>query len=187
MTPTNVPAYTRTAVLLHWLIALLIVISFGVGLYMVDLKLSPTKLKIYSYHKWVGVSIFALVVIRLLWRATHRTPALPNDMPDWQRRFAEAMHWFLYLLILVIPISGWLMSSAKGFQTVVFGVLPIPDLIGKDKELGDTLAQVHAVLNYLMAGLVVIHAAAAIKHHFVDRDDVLARMLPFLNRTRTIG
>lgn len=183
----STPAYTRTAVLLHWLIALLIVVSFGVGLYMVGLKLSPTKLKIYSYHKWVGVSIFTLVVIRLLWRATHRAPTLPDAMPDWQRRLAEVMHWLLYLLILIIPISGWLMSSAKGFQTVVFGVLPIPDLIGKDKELGDTLAQVHAALNYFMAGLVVMHAAAAIKHHFVDRDEVLARMLPFLNRTRTIG
>ena len=103
----------------------------------------------------------------------------------WQRRAAEATHVLLYLLMLVVPLSGWLMSSAKGFQTVWFGVLPLPDLVGKDKALGDLLQEVHEVLNFTLAGLVLAHLGAALKHHFIDRDDVLARMLPFLSRPAT--
>jgi cytochrome b561 len=81
-----------------------------------------------------------------------------------------------------VPISGWLMSSAKGFKTVLFGVLPLPDLIGKDKELGKILEVVHQSLNYILLALVVLHIAALIKHRFIDRDDVLTRMLPNWNR-----
>jgi cytochrome b561 len=84
--------------------------------------------------------------------------------------------------MLAIPVSGWLMSSALGFQTVYFGVLPIPDLLGKNKELGESLKFVHMFLNYTMAGLVAMHVGAALKHHLIDRDSVLARMLPFLSR-----
>ena len=93
----------------------------------------------------------------------------------------------LYLLMFAVPITGWLMSSAKGFQTVYFGVLPLPDLLVKDKELGDLLHQVHKLLNFSMAALVLAHLGAALKHHFIDRDDVLARMLPFPGKTPTPG
>jgi cytochrome b561 len=99
-------------------------------------------------------------------------------MPAWQQRAAHAGHVLLYLLMIAVPLTGWLMSSAKGFQTVYFGVLPIPDLLAKNKELGHLLEEVHETLNYLMIALVVGHAAAALKHHFVDRDDVLTRMRP---------
>ena len=174
----NTQRYTGVAIGLHWLIGLMILISFGVGLYMVDLSLSPTKLRLYSWHKWAGVTIFTLVFIRCLWRLTHTAPALPVDMPRWQRVAAEASHYLLYALMIAIPLSGWLMSSAKGFQTVYFGVLPIPDLLDKNKELGETLALVHKVLNFTMIGIVVVHAAAALKHHFIDKDDILRRMQP---------
>lgn len=175
--------YTRTAITLHWLVAILIVGTFGVGLYMHDLPLSPMKLKIYSWHKWAGVTIFFLVVVRLAWRLGHRPPALPAGMPRWQQAVASGLHTLLYLFMAAIPVSGWLMSSAKGFQTVWFGVLPLPDLVGKDKELGDVLQTVHMGLNYGFALLVLIHVAAAIKHHLVDRDDTLVRMLPFLAKS----
>jgi cytochrome b561 len=92
------------------------------------------------------------------------------------------MHHLLYVLMVAIPLSGWLMSSAKGFQTVYFGVLPLPDLLGKDKELGELLQTVHEILNLSLAALVVAHVGAALKHHLVDRDDVLSRMLPFRKR-----
>ncbi len=179
MTPSP---YTRTAVALHWLLALGLLGALSVGFYMHDLPLSPAKLKIYSWHKWAGVTLFLLAVLRLLWRTGHRPPAAPATMPRWQQVGAEAVHHLLYLLMLAIPLSGWLMSSAKGFQTVYFGLLPIPDLIGKDPDLGKQLKEVHEMLNFLLIGLVAAHAAAALKHHLIDRDDVLSRMLPFLKR-----
>ncbi|KAF0164141.1 MAG: cytochrome b561 [Rhodocyclaceae bacterium] len=185
--PTTTQAFsarfTGVAIGLHWLIAVAIVGSFSVGLYMVDLPLSPQKLKLYSWHKWAGVTIFLFVMLRLVWRLSHRPPEMPAGMPAWQRKAAEATHVMLYLLMLAVPLSGWLMSSAKGFQTVWFGVLPLPDLLDKNKELGDLLQEVHELLNFGMAALVIAHLGAALKHHFIDRDDVLARMLPFLART----
>ncbi len=174
--------YTRSAITLHWLVALLIFAAFPLGMYMHDLPLSPHKLRLFSYHKWIGVTIFMLAVFRVSWRLTHRPPPLPERMPAWEKVSAESVHFLLYILIFAVPISGWLMSSAKGFQTVWFGVLPLPDLVNKDKELGDLLLEVHEVLNYLMAGLVLAHIGAALKHHLFDHDDVLARMLPFLKR-----
>lgn len=170
--------YTATAIVLHWLMAVLILGSFAVGVYMSGLPLSPTKLRIYSWHKWAGVTIFLLTLLRLAWRATHRPPALPATMPRWQQYAAHIGHALLYLLMIVIPVSGWLMSSAKGFQTVYFGVLPIPDLLSKDTALGDRLRDVHQALNFLMLALVSGHVAMAVKHHFVDRDDILTRMSP---------
>ena len=173
-------AYTRTAIALHWLIALLIFALFPVGLYMVGLPLSPEKLRIYSYHKWTGVTVFLLALLRLAWRLTHGAPPPPAAMPPWQRRLAAVSHGALYLLLLVIPLSGWVMSSALGVPVVYFGVLPLPDLVAKNKELGEAVKVVHASLNFTLAALVVLHAAAALKHHLVDRDDVLVRMIPFL-------
>jgi cytochrome b561 len=174
--------YTRTAIGLHWLIAIALVTTFGVGFYMHNLPLTPEKLKIYSWHKWAGVTIFLLVLFRLVWRFTHRPPRPPAGMPAWQHVAAELTHWLIYILMVAIPLSGWLMSSAKGFQTVYFGVLPLPDLLAKNKELGNVLTGVHMTLNFTLAGLVLGHAGAAIKHHFIDRDDVLTRMLPFIKK-----
>jgi cytochrome b561 len=168
--------YTRTAKALHWLIALLIFAVFPLGLYMHDLKLSPAKLQLYSYHKWVGMTILLLAIVRLLWRITHRPPAL--SLPRLQQIASVAVHHTLYVLMFAIPLTGWLMSSAKGYQTVLFGILPLPDLLAKDKQLGHTLENIHASLNYILLLLVAVHIAAALKHHFIDRDDVLARMLP---------
>ena len=181
--PASSTRYGGVAIGLHWLIAVAIVGSFSVGLYMADLPLSPLKLKLYSWHKWAGVTIFLCVVLRLVWRLLHRPPELPAGMPAWQRKAAEATHVLLYLLMFAVPLTGWLMSSAKGFQTVWFGVLPLPDLLDKNKELGDLLQEVHELLNFGMAALVAVHLGAALKHHFIDHDDVLARMLPFLART----
>lgn len=174
--------YSATAIALHWLMALLLIGLFTVGLYMSDLPLSPQKLKIYSWHKWAGVTAFLLVLLRLAWRIGHPPPSLPAAMPGWQKTAAHGLHHLLYLLMIAIPLSGWLMSSAKGFQTVYFGVLPLPDLVEKDKALGELLESLHSGLNYGFAALVVAHVGAALKHHLVDRDDVLSRMLPFRAR-----
>jgi cytochrome b561 len=170
--------YTATAKVLHWTMALLLLGLLGLGFYMHDLPLTPTKLKLFSWHKWAGVSAFILVLARLAWRMTHRPPALPAATPRWQALAAHATHGMLYALMLAIPISGWLMSSAKGFQTVYFGVLPLPDLLEKNQELGELLQKVHMTLNFAFVGLLLAHAGAALKHHFIDRDDILTRMLP---------
>ena len=174
--------YTATAKALHWLMALLLIGLFTLGIYMHELPLSPRKLQLYSWHKWAGVTAFLLVALRLAWRLAHRPPALPDAMPRLVRRVASATHGLLYLLMFAIPLSGWLMSSAKGFQTVYFGVLPLPDLLQKDAALGETLQRIHMLLNFTLAALVAGHVGAAIKHHLIDRDDVLSRMLPFLKR-----
>jgi cytochrome b561 len=170
--------YTRTAKSLHWLMALMIFGLLGLGFYMSDLPLSPQKLKLYSWHKWAGVTVFLLTLVRLAWRATHQPPLMPWQMSKLQQIAAHVGHVGLYLLMLAVPLSGWLMSSAKGFQTVWFGVLPIPDLLPKNKELGDLLLSLHQGLNLLLVVLLLTHIAAALKHHFIDRDDVLIRMLP---------
>ncbi|MCK2088834.1 cytochrome b [Thauera aromatica] len=170
--------YTATAKALHWIIAALILGLLGLGFYMQDLPLSPTKLQLYAWHKWAGVTVFLIAVFRLGWRATHRPPALPGHMAPIEQLAAHTAHHLLYALMLVIPLSGWLMSSAKGFQTVWFGVLPIPDLLAKDKELGDLLQAVHPGLNLLLVAILLGHIGAALKHHFIDKDDVLTRILP---------
>ncbi len=170
--------YSATAKALHWGIAVLIFGLLGLGFYMTGLELSPTKLQLFSWHKWAGVTVFMLVVVRLAWRITHRPPALPAHMSALERFAAHAGHHLLYVLMFAIPLSGWLMSSAKGFQTVWFGVLPLPDLLAKDKALGDLLQTVHVSLNFVLIALLLVHIGAALKHHLVDKDDVLTRMLP---------
>ncbi len=180
----NVAKYTQTAVTLHWLVALLILAVLPLGMVMTELDLSPTKLKLYSWHKWLGVTVFALALLRIVWRLTHAAPALPETMPAWQRKAAAALHGLLYLLMLALPISGWLMSSAKGFQTVWFGVLPLPDLVAKNEELGHFFEETHEALVGLLLFLLAAHVAATLKHHFVDRDDIAARMLPWLAKER---
>lgn len=170
--------YTPTAIALHWIIALGIAGTFVLGLYMHELQLSPTKLQLYSYHKWAGVTLFFLALIRLLWRLGHPAPALPDTMPPLMQKAAAAGHLALYALMFTIPFVGWVASSAKGFQTVWFGVIPLPDLVGKDKELGHLLGEMHEFLSYTLLVLVIGHVAAALKHHWIDKDDVLTRMLP---------
>ena len=177
--------YSRTAIVLHWLIALLIFGAFPLGLYMADLQLSPLKLRLFSYHKWAGICVLLLVVLRLVWRKLHRPPPLLAGMPRWQEIAAHAVHHALYLMMVIVPLSGWLMSSALGFPVVLFGVLPLPDLIGKDLALGKALEEVHEFLNYAMLALVLAHIAGAIKHHVVDRDRTLVRMLPLLDKEKS--
>jgi len=186
-TPQRPYAYAPIAIGLHWLVALLIFAAFPLGLYMHDLPLSMQRLRLYSFHKWIGVTILALVLVRIAWRATRRPPRLPETMPPWERTVAVVMCWLLYVLMLAVPVSGWLMSSAQGFQTVWFGILPLPDVVAKDRQLARSLAEVHTALSFIMMAGVALHFAAALKHHFLARDEVLFRMLPFRRVGRLIA
>jgi len=170
--------YTGTARALHWLAALLIFCGFGLGLFMTGLEFSPAKFRYYAWHKWIGITVFLLTAARLAWRAGHPAPPLPPAMPSWQVRASHASHAALYALMLAIPLSGWVYSSSTGVSVVYLGLVPLPDLVPKDREVAKTLLLVHRSLNYLLAAMVTIHVAAALKHQFVDRDGVLDRMLP---------
>ena len=174
-----VPRYTPVAMFAHWLVFLLIAGAFALGFTMTDLAMSVLKLRMFSWHKWTGVTIFLLVLLRLAWRLRTPPPALP-PMPRWEEEAARISHHLLYLLMLAMPLSGWLMSSAKGFQTVYFAKFPIPDLLAKNPPLGAALESVHETLAYLLLAMVSLHVLAAFKHHFIDRDEVLARMVPRL-------
>lgn len=180
--PLPAARYTGVAIGLHWVMAIALLGCFALGVYMHDLPFSPSKLQYFSWHKWAGVTLFVVLWFRLIWRLTHRAPAMPAGMPFWQQRVAAATHHGLYILMILIPLTGWLMSSAKGFQTVWFGVIPIPDLLEKNEAMGDLLRNVHETLNILLALSVFAHVGAALKHHFINRDDVLTRMLPFVRR-----
>ena len=177
--------YTATAIGLHWIVFLAVLCGWLLGQYVSGLQFSPQKLRYVSYHKWLGVTVFLLVLVRVAWRCYRPAPPLPGSISLLQRRLAVAVHGMLYALLLVIPLTGWLYSSAAGVPTVWLGIVQLPDLLEKDKALADTIRQVHAYLNWMLLALVAGHAAFALKHHFVDRDDVLARMIPALKpRTR---
>ncbi|MBI5255259.1 MAG: cytochrome b [Burkholderiales bacterium] len=174
---TSAARYGGIAITLHWLLALMIVGAFGVGIYMHELSPSLTKLKLYNWHKWAGVTILALSALRLLWRLTHRPPPdLP--MPAWQARAAHLTHGALYLMFFVVPLVGWAYSSAAGYPVVLFGVLPLPDFVPADKALAQAIKPWHERSAWVLALLVAAHVGAALKHHFIDHDGLLDRMRP---------
>ena len=173
------PRYTKTAMLLHWLSALLIIAAFFLGLTMVAIPgFSPTKLKYFSWHKWLGVTVLLVAALRLLWRKANRPPPPLVSIPAWQHKVAEGMHYLLYLLIFAVPISGYFYTYAAGVPVVYLGLWQLPAVIAPNPELKPLLKTVHYVLTMTMAAAVVAHALAALKHHFIDRDITLKRMLP---------
>jgi cytochrome b561 len=180
LTETN-DAYTRTAIAIHWAIALLIVCGFGLGWIMTDIPgFTPAKLRYYSWHKWIGVTVFALAALRIVWRATHAAPPLPEGMAPWQRAAAHAVHALLYVLMIAVPVTGYLFSSAANVPVVYLGIVPLPRLIDPDPTLKVIFRTAHVFLNYGLAALVFAHVAGAVKHQFIDRDGLLSRMIPFI-------
>jgi cytochrome b561 len=175
---TQITRYGGVAQLFHWLIAALIFVMLGLGYYMEDLPLGTEKLELYGIHKSTGLTIALLAALRLLWRLFHPPPPLPASMPPWERKAAVAVHWLLYLMLFVQPLVGFLQSNAANFPVVLWGMVPLPPLIGPDEPLSLTLIGVHTVGGNFLAVLVILHIAAALRHHFVLKDDVLRRMLP---------
>ena len=177
-TPPAPPRYTATAIALHWLLAAAIAASFCAGLFMTELQTSPLKLRLYNWHKWAGVTILALSLLRLAWRLTHPPPPDVPTMPAWQKLAARVVHRLMYALFIAVPLAGWAYSSAAGFPVVLFGAWPLPDFVPADKALAEAIKPLHWMLAYALAGLVLLHVAAAIQHEAVDRDGLLARTWP---------
>jgi cytochrome b561 len=166
---------------------LLLVGSFTIALSMTSLPLSPRKLQLYSWHKWVGVTIFLVTILRLAWRLANGAPRPPATVPPWQQRLAALSHGTLYAILIVMPLTGWIMSSALNLPVVYFGLIPLPSPFGVDRALGEAMRYVHFSLALALLALVAVHVLAAFYHHFVLRDDVMRRMLPWNSRLRASG
>jgi cytochrome b561 len=170
--------YGAAAMLFHWLLAVLILLALALGWYMADLPFSPSRIRLFNWHKWLGMTILLIAALRLLWRLGHPAPPLPRAMAWWETTLAHLTHMSMYLLFFAVPLIGWARSNAAGFPIVYLGLVPFPDLVGKDKALAGLLTEAHAISAYLLAALIVLHVAAAVKHAIIDKDGVLSRMIP---------
>ena len=163
---------------LHWLIVVLIIVQYTLAEAAEDMD-GYRELITLARHKSIGLTIFGLAILRLLWRWLNPTPELPAGMKPWERWAARISHFLLYLLLFAIPLAGWAMTSASNFPVRWFGLVTLPDFVPVDKGLQDLFHDVHEGLFKILVVLALVHIAAALKHHFVDKDDVLKRMLPF--------
>ena len=164
----------------HWVIALLVIGLLIAGVVMANADPSPFKFQLSFCHKSFGITVLALASLRLLWRLNNVHPRPLPDHAAWEKILAKMTHGLLYLALFLMPLSGWIMSSAKGFSVSVFGWFTLPDLVGESDAINAIAGNVHALAGYTLAALVCLHAAGAIKHHVIDRDSTLRRMLPVM-------
>ena len=176
MAPTT--GYSTTAKTLHWLIVALLIGQFIFALTMPHIGRNTPVTTLISLHFTFGIVIFAVVIIRLAWRATHAEPLPLDDVPPWQVQSARVIHWLLYLLLLILPLLGWLNASWRGMPIVMFG-LELPKLIGTRAPGWGWAGDVHTLLAYYVTlTLIGLHIAAGLYHYFIRRDRVLQQMLP---------
>ena len=179
-TPTR---WGHIAQFLHWLIVALIIVQVILANWAENLPLGPKKIGVYAWHKSVGITILALAILRLLWRWTNPTPLLPSTLKPYERVLAGLTHFGLYLLLFAQPLTGWMMTSARGFPVSWFGFFQLPDFVSKNQSLYNGMKETHDILALALYAIVFLHVAAALKHHFLLKDDVLRRMLPFTKKT----
>ena len=173
--------YGAVAIGLHWLMAALLITLLAMGFYMVslpDVGFDMRKIALILYHKQLGLLALALAALRLAWRVGNALPSLVETLPDWQKVTARVVHLCFYALMLVLPITGWLMSSAAGIPVSLFGLFDLPDLIARNDYLFWALVEIHKWLSYGLIAGIVIHAAAALGHHFLIKDETLRKMWP---------
>lgn len=184
-TPHQPPAaWNPVAKLFHWSTAALIIVMMGLGWLAVSYPMSPTKIQIFNWHKSLGLFILAWVILRILWRLTHRAPTLPGELSRAERWAAHLSHGAMYILMLAMPASGWIINSAADFPLNWFGLFPVPQLVAPDKALQDTAEMVHFILFWTLLAAIVLHVAAALHHHYKRRNNILRRMLPFTSAGR---
>lgn len=167
--------YGVLAIFLHWLMAIILIGLLALGLYMVDIPIGIEKLKLYGWHKEYGLLALALVIVRLVWRLVTITPSL--QLPLWEIIAARTVHWAFYGFMFAMPITGWLITSAAGLPVSFFGLFVLPNLIAPNEELRILFQEIHEWLGYALIATIVLHASAALKHHFINKDDILRRML----------
>jgi cytochrome b561 len=165
--------------LLHWLIVLLIINQWVIAERADSLPIGIAKLQALAWHKSFGITILMLAVVRLAWRWMNPVPDLAGETRPWERVLARISHLLLYALIFAMPLSGWLMSSAKNFPVSWFKLLQLPDLVSPDQQIFERMRDLHHLLFDVLVVVAAVHVAGALKHHFIDRNDVLKRMLPF--------
>jgi len=173
------PSHPLTAQALHWITALAVLGLIGLGLWMTGLPLGRLKLQAYAWHKWIGLVVLVLTVARLLWRWRYPPPPLPGTLRRWELTLAPAGHWALLVLLIAMPVSGWLMNSAAGVGLYWFGVIPVPDLVPRDPDLFEALRTAHRILSRLLIATITLHVAAVIYHDVLRRDGIFRRMWPF--------
>lgn len=179
MTLRNTPEHWGTvSKALHWLIVLLIAVMAVIGLTMEDIAGSADKRTVYALHKSLGITILALVALRLLWRLYAGTPTPVPGTPAWQHRIAGLTHFAIYVLMFALPLSGWVLNSASGFPLQWFGLFNLPHIVERSHDLHELAEDVHELLFWALMLLVALHAAAAFYHHLFVGDDTLRRMLP---------
>lgn len=171
--------YGRVALSFHWVVVILVLTQLAIGKYASGLGVSMDRLRWMSLHKSVGITILVVVLLRLAWRLVDPPPRLPAAMPRWERAAAHTVHWGLYLLLIATPLAGWLAASADGLSVNWFGLVAIPDLVGKDEALAEIFETAHEIAIYTLVGLFSLHILAALRHG-IGHDGILSRMLPFL-------
>ena len=172
--------YTPTAKLLHWLVAGMVVVQFVLAK-LADLAgdadSAVRELALLANHKSVGITILAFVIVRLVWRRMNPPPALPATMPKWQLTASHVSHWSLYILLIAMPVTGWLMSSASAYSVSWFNLFQLPDFVASDPALKDVFKDAHELVGKLLVLVAIIHVIAAVKHALIDKDGVLQRMI----------
>lgn len=163
---------------LHWIIVLLIINQWVIAERAENLT-GFQKFTALAWHKSFGMTILMLAVVRLVWRLVNPVPDLRAETRPWERRLAQGSHLLLYLLIFAMPLTGWIMSSAKAYGVSWFNLFAFPDLVGKSEQIYDITRALHGWMFYALVLVALLHVAGALKHHFIDRNDVLRRMLPF--------
>lgn len=177
--------YGIVAQLFHWAMAVLLLAQFAIGLYADDLPPGIERLIWMSWHKSLGLTLCVLMLARLAWRWVRPPPPLPENVPHWEQRVAHVTHLSIYALVVAAALVGWLSASARGLSVNWFGIYLVPDLVDKDKALGQVLSGTHQVLVYALAVLLAGHIAAALRHGLIRRDGVFSRMLPRIPGRRT--
>ncbi|MBE7524409.1 MAG: cytochrome b/b6 domain-containing protein [Burkholderiales bacterium] len=168
----------------HWVMAALILVQVPLGVAARAWRVSPAKIELFFWHKSLGVLLLALITLRLVWRIADPAPALPAELPAWERAAARASHALLYVLLVLLPLTGWVVNAAANIPFRAFRVLPLPAIVGPDEAQADAFARVHVGLAIALVVVLVVHVAAALRHHVVRRNDVLERMLPRWGRSR---
>lgn len=177
MTKTFLDPVART---LHGVMAIMIIGLLAVGLYMTDLEPSPDKWQLYSVHKAIGMAVLVLIIVRILWRAAHTPPPPLSTHALWEQRLAQLVHLLLYFGMTVMPVSGYIMSSAGGHDISIFGLFNVPLLVPKNEGLGGIAREIHEIAGYALITAVVLHILGGLKHAIIDRDATLGRMFRFL-------